>query len=696
MEDVQRSLQKYIPNLSHFRSKAASTKLLSRLCRHLASTIGLLVLSLGIGSTCASSLDEWQRRDKAPPEMPLSGVAFGNGVYVTVGWDTTTKGTLMRSLDGSAWEPVELIIPSIGTNPPLKSVAFGNGRFVAVGPGGCGPILTSDDGLVWSRQTSPVCIGFTRVAYCGDRFLATGGSGYLFASTNGLFWTQLSLGANSGAQLVGLCYGQGKYVATGAGAPILTSTNGTDWTAQTPTIPGYLFGVTFGQNTFVAVGQAGMVFTSSNAVNWVMRNPATSADLYDITFGSGKFVATGYYNTIVRSDDGISWTPCLSSDMGQFSAIVRAPDRFVAVGKTLIDNTSGTIATSADGLMWTTLYGSLGGVAYGNSRFVAVGELGSCRTSSDGISWTNETTGISNRLRSVTFGNNTFVAAGDKGGICSSTNGSAWVGTTLGTNSFRSVAFGNGSFVAVGERGSIATSTNALDWQLQQFPSTSIFYGVGYGKPGFVAVGNFVRIVHSDDGIQWQAANPPMPFDSFAECRSVAYGNDTFVIVVNAQTNLSSSDGLNWTPHFCEASGGANVVFANGRFVGVTFSGTIFSSTDGGTWVKGSDVLGQPLGIPHGFTGIGYGNGSFITVASDSRIMQSGPILSLKAQQFSPETGLELSLIGQSGRVYQIQASPDLTNWSYLFAITNTAPTTNFRDANATNLSTRFYRAILP
>src|SRR5947207_15387289 len=98
-----------------------------------------------------------------------------------------------------------------------------------------------------------------------------------------------------------------------------------------------------------------------------------------------------------------------------------------------------------------------------------------------------------------------------------------------------------------------------------------------------------------------------MPFDSFAECRSVAYGNDTFVVVVNAQTNLSSSDGLNWTPHYSEASGSANVVFANGRFVGVTFSGTIFSSTDGGTWVKGSYVLGQPLGIPHGFTGIGYG-----------------------------------------------------------------------------------------
>ena len=28
--------------------------------------------------------------------------------------------------------------------------------------------------------------------------------------------------------------------------------------------------------------------------------------------------------------------------------------------------------------------------------------------------------------------------------------------------------------------------------------------------------------------------------------------------------------------------------------------------------------------------------------------------------------------------------------------VTNTAPTTNFRDANATNLSSRFYRAILP
>ena len=67
----------------------------------------------------------------------------------------------------------------------------------------------------------------------------------------------------------------------------------------------------------------------------------------------------------------------------------------------------GTILSSSDGTTWTsetsaTAY-NLMGITYANSKFVAVGYNGNILTSSDGNSWDNRTTGTSNNLNGVTF-----------------------------------------------------------------------------------------------------------------------------------------------------------------------------------------------------------------------------------------------------------------------------------------------------
>ena len=56
---------------------------------------------------------------------------------------------------------------------------------------------------------------------------------------------------------------------------------------------------------------------------------------------------------------------------------------------------------------------------------------------------------------------------------------------------------------------------------------------------------------------------------------------------------------------------------------------------------------------------------------------------------------LNLFLGGTTGFTYQIQASPDLTNWTSLTNIFNTNGTIQFVDTNTANLSGRFYRAVL-
>ncbi len=50
------------------------------------------------------------------------------------------------------------------------------------------------------------------------------------------------------------------------------------------------------------------------------------------------------------------------------------------------------------------------------------------------------------------------------------------------------------------------------------------------------------------------------------------------------------------------------------------------------------------------------------------------------------------SVIGSTGRVYLIDASVNLTNWTTLATLTNLTGTIQFRDNASTNLPRRFYR----
>ncbi|MGY2954787.1 hypothetical protein ACVWZQ_002946, partial [Thermostichus sp. MS-CIW-29] len=65
----------------------------------------------------------WTQRTSGTSNQ-LNGVAYGNGLFVAVGWD----GTILTSPDGVSWTQ-----RTSGTSNWLNGVAYGNGLFVAVG-----------------------------------------------------------------------------------------------------------------------------------------------------------------------------------------------------------------------------------------------------------------------------------------------------------------------------------------------------------------------------------------------------------------------------------------------------------------------------------------------------------------------------------------------------------------------------------
>jgi hypothetical protein len=100
-------------------------------------------------------------------------------------------------------------------------------------------------------------------------------------------------------------------------------------------------------------------------------------------------------------------------------------------------------------------------VAYGNGRYVAVGDLGTLLTSTDGRSWQVQATGVSDELWDVAYAHGVFVAVG--AAILTSRDATHWTvrRSNLGYV-LRGVAFGHGRFVAAGAR--LLTSPDGRRW----------------------------------------------------------------------------------------------------------------------------------------------------------------------------------------------------------------------------------------
>ena len=82
---------------------------------------------------------------------------------------------------------------------------------------------------------------------------------------------------------------------------------------------------------------------------------------------------------ILTSTDGVNWTAQRGTE-AWLNGVAFGGGQFVAVGGTSMEETTGIITTSADGVHWVrheVLKGAnLWDVAYGNGHFVAVGDLG--------------------------------------------------------------------------------------------------------------------------------------------------------------------------------------------------------------------------------------------------------------------------------------------------------------------------------
>ncbi len=236
-----------------------------------------LYVAVGDHNTIITSPDatSWTSRVPASQGVPIYSITYGNGIFVAVSSGKDPNSIYMpaptlqiqTSTDGITWNTVDMSAHTVisGYSPSFSSVTFGNGQFVAVGKesinSGSYPhdamIFTSTDGVKWVNQNTGLAKGNEAspysVRYAGGQYVVVGNNGLILTSLDGINWTKRT--AVTPNTLFDVAYGNGKYVAVGyTGTMIESRDGGVTWTALPALTTQLLSSIDFANNQFVVVG----------------------------------------------------------------------------------------------------------------------------------------------------------------------------------------------------------------------------------------------------------------------------------------------------------------------------------------------------------------------------------------------------------------------------------------------------------
>ena len=264
--------------------------------------------------------------------------------------------------------------------------------------------------------------------------------------------------------------------------------------------------VVYANNKFVASGNGYMAY-STDGTTWV--ETVAPRNYRKLTYGNGKFATisewNGFTSYILTSTDGITWTEAALS--GEVLSIAFGNGTFVL-------SSYYQFATSSNAVDWTYAnYPSteypvvINKINFINNKFVGIGNSGGLAISTDGISWTIDSTKAAN---DVQYLNGKYYAPGSNQ-FWSSTDGITWVGANSGGTAFQanSIAYGDNKFVVVGN-GKIGYSTDGESWTIDNY-SSKIFMGVKFFNNKFVVIGSDGMTMggltgYSQDGQTWSIA----------------------------------------------------------------------------------------------------------------------------------------------------------------------------------------------
>lgn len=280
-------------------------------------------------------------------------------------------------------------------------------------------------------------------------------------------WTEKTDWSVTDGNINSVCYGNGLYFATTNNGLILKSTDGETWTSKEIVSEGNIRDICYcGGKRFIAVDSVDAKYYETTDCWETWKTGRLSSAPYGVCYGNNTAV-------IVQS-----WMPIVNTSYISYKVDGSSTFTGVSVPKSTYKS-----------------------VCYGNGLFVAVGSSGIILTSEDGMTWTQQTSGVTTNLNSVSYGDGLFVVVGDSETVLISWDGITWNQVTFKTGNFYDfcdVTYGYDRFIIVGVGGTIYTFNTDLEWEQQNSSVSDQLNGVCYGKAKFVSVGNYGTITISN------------------------------------------------------------------------------------------------------------------------------------------------------------------------------------------------------
>ena len=307
------------------------------------------------------------------------------------------------------------------------------------------------------------------------------------------------------------------------------------------------------KSLFVAVGHRGLRLVSADGIEWTHAQAGKEGETYRaVAFGNGRFAAVGSYggsNIFASTADGETWQ--IGTKDAKYVSYLRGigfgNKKFLGLGGDpgAVGESRPFVMTTEDGQTWSepipnvvnqallpdaaaiqpgakpppSSKNMLRRVAFGNERFVAVGDRGRRSVSKDGREWT-DTPNVKaiDTLIDVAFGNGVFVGVGLHGLRMSSPDGVTWSERLIGEEGehINSVVWTGERFVAVGQ-GATYTSADGLQWE--RIPNKDAPLIAVFGRGVFVGSNWRGRLLRSTNAIDWKVV-----FQAEQHLEAIAFG----------------------------------------------------------------------------------------------------------------------------------------------------------------------------
>jgi len=285
------------------------------------------------------------------------------------------------------------------------------------------------------------------------------------------------------------------------------------------------------------------------------RSATGEDDLGDVLVAVG---AAGY---IATSPDGITWTTRTSGTANALYSVDYQNGKYIAGGA------NGTIVTSADGINWSVqssgVADAIEGVVYDDGLYKAFCSTGKILYSYDAAAWATAFAGPQKTVNAVSTPKQyvAFSSGGDTAHKLVSFDGIKWTGTDIplglaaASSGLLRTCFSMGLIVCAGYwyNGSIYTplvvtsADNGISAAVHSISTLAgyRFLDLAAGLGIFVAIGQPNIIAYSQDGVTWHNCTPSGYEIDYI---SIAFDGTKFYAYGHSTRYVAiSEDGINWT-----------------------------------------------------------------------------------------------------------------------------------------------------